>query len=255
MEPEDMPRFLRIMRGLQQYYERSIEDDVVMLYWADLQEYQTESVMAAFRAHRRDPDHGRFFPKFADLFPYLERKTSDKALQAWDRVWAAIREVGAYATVDFQDPLIHRVIEDLGGWTHLCAMQVEEAPFRAKDFTDRYKALARPGAPVDAPSSLGGLHEISNGRQFPMWVPPPVAIGPHGVPMAPGVQARINLPRDEGGDHGTDRRSITLGPGGSGDDSAVRPEQAPGPPAPGRHGFLPVRALLGGRPGAPVDNG
>lgn len=51
----------------------------------------------------------------------------------------AISRFGAYQSVQFEDPYTHKVIESMGGWIRLCAMKMDEMPFRAQEFQQYYK--------------------------------------------------------------------------------------------------------------------
>ena len=73
----------------------------------------------------------------------------------------AIRRVGAYRTVVFDDPLIQAVIWDMGGWQALCAMLSRDEPFRAREFERRYASyVARP--PTAYPRQLMGITDTVN---------------------------------------------------------------------------------------------
>lgn len=43
-----------------------------------------------------------------------------RATPAWVKVRMAIREHGAYASIQFDDPVIHSCVEAMGGWPFLC---------------------------------------------------------------------------------------------------------------------------------------
>ena len=60
-------KFAVLMKSLCALYSRELTTDVVRMYWEDLNEFTWEQVDAMAKAHRRDPDRGRFFPKPADL--------------------------------------------------------------------------------------------------------------------------------------------------------------------------------------------
>jgi hypothetical protein len=58
-------------------YEKEFKPELAKLYFADLQEFDDSTIAAAFNAHRKDPDRGRFFPKVADII-YQIRKTDQR---------------------------------------------------------------------------------------------------------------------------------------------------------------------------------
>lgn len=66
----------------------------------------------------------------------------DKALLALEKVKKAIREVGSYRTVIFDDPVICRVIENFSnGWQGICEMSHDDWKFARKDFLKMYEAF------------------------------------------------------------------------------------------------------------------
>jgi hypothetical protein len=65
--------------------------------------------------------------------------------------------------VVFDDPLIHAVIEDMGGWIKLCESPLKELPFTALDFQKRYRALVT-HPPLRYPGSLAGICERDNAK-------------------------------------------------------------------------------------------
>jgi hypothetical protein len=82
-------------------------------------------------------------------------------LQAWSKVESAIRHIGSYNSIAFDDPLIHWVILDMGGWVKLCACSAKEMPFCANEFMKRYQAC-REGKSSQHPKYLVGVIEHSN---------------------------------------------------------------------------------------------
>ena len=87
-------------------------------------------------------------------------EAGDQALLAWDRVVHAIRTIGAYRTVDFDDPLIAPTIRSIAtSWTALC--DTESATLHVwtkKAFIETYRAHAASGqVTAIAASPLPGI--------------------------------------------------------------------------------------------------
>jgi hypothetical protein len=122
------------------------------------------------------PDSGQFMPKPADLIRMLGGTSLDAAMQAWAKVERAIRRVGGHESVVFDDPVIHRCIEDMGGWLKLCGTLEDDLPFRAKDFQNLYRGFAMRREIPDYPKHLIGRFEAQN-RQSGQPIAPPVLIG------------------------------------------------------------------------------
>jgi hypothetical protein len=79
-------------------------------------------------------------PKPADIVRMIDGSNENQALTAWHKVLYAIQHIGAYESVKFDDPLIHLVINGMGGWTTLCRTNTKELHYRYAEFKERYAA-------------------------------------------------------------------------------------------------------------------
>lgn len=86
----------------------------------------------------------------------------DRACIAWTEARHAIISVGAYRSVSFKDKVINGVIQGMGGWEKFCLMQIDEEPFRQKDFISLYSAISE--AKRNCPERLIGYTERTNGK-------------------------------------------------------------------------------------------
>lgn len=189
MTQADLERFYQVMAATAELHGRSLSEAVMAMYFEDLAPYPMEAVVEALRRHRRNPQHGQFFPKPADLIRALEGSHEERALMAFNRLVAAMDRVGAYQSPDFSDRVLHQVVEDMGGWPLICRTWLtEERSYRLKEFSERYRALISLGR-LDGPKYLVGLQEESNQERFPMWVPTPALIGERGELISGGVAA------------------------------------------------------------------
>jgi hypothetical protein len=103
--------------------------------------------------------------------------TIDTALEAWSAVDNAVRTVGTYRSVAFADPIIHKVIQDMGGWVALGNKKEDEWPFVAKEFQTRYRGIKTTGQPVDAPAQLTGIAAQQNSVAGIQYKEQPILIG------------------------------------------------------------------------------
>lgn len=153
----DKPAFARLMVGLGEYYGKDQSKQVLSIYWKALEQYDLDAVDAACRAHISNPDSGQWFPKIADLVRLIDGGTNDRALLAWTKVDQAVRRIGTFQSVCFDDGLIHVALQDMGGWQAFGNKTEDEWPFIAKEFQQRYRALAaRPVQPPHVPMLIGG---------------------------------------------------------------------------------------------------
>lgn len=161
MKRTDRAAFVESLSAVYALYRVDLSAAVTEIWWRALQNYDIAAVQEALGRHAVNPDTGQFVPKPADVVRLLEGTTTDTALLAWAKVADAVKHVGSWTSVQFDDPIIHRVIVDLGGWTELCATTGKEWDFKAKAFQAAYRAYkARPS--VEAPKHLPGRIEIQN---------------------------------------------------------------------------------------------
>lgn len=96
-------------------------------------------------------------PMPGQLLEYIHGKPEDMALIALEKVERAFSQAGCYRSVVFDDPLIHAVIQALGGW-HNFSFELDEWAFRRKDFLNTYRAFI--GKDVPTPLRLAGRTEL-----------------------------------------------------------------------------------------------
>lgn len=103
--------------------------------------------------------------------------TEDRAILAWGKVLAAIREHSGYRTVTFDDPLIMATIRSIcGSWADLCGQDAEQLGWTKKEFVKTYGAHTNLGTiSSTAVAPLPGiLAQDASLRGFE--TPPPIRI-------------------------------------------------------------------------------
>lgn len=172
----ELQEFAKTLLAVADYYGKELSTGVVDLYWQGLREYDLEAVRRALWAHARNPDTGQFMPKIADVAKVMQGRTSDQAAVAWSKVDQAVRRVGTYQCVVFDDPVIHRVIADMGGWTLIGAKDDKEWPFVAKEFENRYRGYRMRDETPEYPPVLIGMANAHNSQQG-FRQNPPILVG------------------------------------------------------------------------------
>lgn len=88
--------------------------------------------------------YGRFHKDLLpDLMERLDGGKQEQATKAWLKVDYAIRHIGHWSSVKFDDPVIHSVIEGMGGWEALCAIENSEMKWKRKEFENLYPILVK----------------------------------------------------------------------------------------------------------------
>lgn len=176
MVEHELPEFSRTLLAVADYYGKELSENVVDLYWNGLREYDLASVKRALWAHARNPDSGQFMPKIADVARVMQGRTDDQAALAWSKVNQAVRRVGTYQCVVFDDPVIHRVIADMGGWVLIGSKDDKEWPFVAREFETRYRGYRMRDETPEYPPVLIGMANAHNGQQG-FRLNPPILVG------------------------------------------------------------------------------
>ena len=164
------------MTAIADYYGKTLSIGVIDIYWKGLLNFPIEGVETAFGRHLQSPDNGQFMPKIADVIRMLEGTSADSAARAWSKVDKAVRVIGTYRDVVFDDAIIHRVIHDMGGWISLGMKQDNEWPFIAKDFESRYRSYKSRSETPEYHSVLTGIAGLENEKNG-FKKPDPILIG------------------------------------------------------------------------------
>lgn len=179
MNDDDYGPFCEVWVAVMgQYGAKAPSNMQLEIAFEALREFPLPDVRRALSAHVRDPDTGQFQPKPADVVRTLKGTGSDRAWEAWRKVEKSLRQVGQYQSVCFDDPLIHVIVEEMGGWPALCRTnEEEELPFRRQEFVKRYAGLQRRGV-EQYPKKLVGVEETENrAHGFLKHIPDTILIG------------------------------------------------------------------------------
>jgi len=171
----DFDRFTTVMVTASEVYSRVVSEAMAAIYWQTLSPYSIEMVETAFQRHVADPEAGQFFPKPADFIRQMSGTRTDQAQIAWGKVMQAVRIVGAYRDVVFDDALIHLAIEDQGGWPQICRTKIDDLSYAQHKFCEAYRAYVA-NTPIDYPAVLIGEAGAWN-RLHGHAVADPVLIG------------------------------------------------------------------------------
>ena len=176
MTDTDAKQFFALIGDVHAFYRQPFSDFSGTVWFEAMKPYDFAAVSGALSRHCVNPDSGQFMPKPADVVRMLRGSTQDSALVAWAKVDKAVRTVGVYESVVFDDPLIHRVIDEMGGWCRLGKETDKEWPFVGKEFENRYRGYTLRSEKPEYPPKLVGLAESMN-TQTGFVAKPPRLIG------------------------------------------------------------------------------
>lgn len=172
MHNDDHNAFCEGLAGVYAFYGKQVSTFAVDVWWQALKLFGLQAVTDAFNRHLVNPDSGQFLPKPADIVRMLQGTTQDSAMIAWAKIDKAIRHVGPWRDVVFDDAFIHRVIHDMGGWTSLGTKSEKEWPFVAREFENRYRGYKmRNEIPEYPPILIGSANAHNEKEGFSVQLP------------------------------------------------------------------------------------
>lgn len=176
MQQHQAEAFKQLLVTVYAFYRVDMSPITLEIWWRAMKPFDLAAVNDAFNRHLVDADSGRFLPKPADVVRMIQGGSADGALQAWTKVDRAVRMVGTYQSVCFDDPAINAVIADMGGWVALGLKQEKDWAFVAKEFETRYRGYRMKGKLETYPRLLVGIAQSHNGKEG-YESAPPVLIG------------------------------------------------------------------------------
>jgi len=176
-EKKDEPRYLNAFMSVWSIH-KTVEPTQVVLdsYWKALEDFNIDQVEQSFGYALKSL---QWFPKPVELRNFIETgpgDVEDIAQIEADKVVGAIRDIGFYESVVFDNPVTMAVIaKGWGGWMKICEMRDDEIKWFRKDFVKIYKAYSNQG--VKQYGHLIGFHEDNNWEKYPEHLRDPILIG------------------------------------------------------------------------------
>jgi hypothetical protein len=177
MKPNEQAAFTQLMTDALAYYRQPVSEFTLTVWWLAMQPYTIEQVRKAISAHVMNPENGQFAPKVADVVKVLSGTSTDRAALAWGKVHEAMSAVGAYTDVVFDDPAIHAVVQDMGGWPKCCRAELKELGYLQHRFTEGYKAYAGRGVFPYPRALMGDRSPDSEYEKRLLPLPKPALVG------------------------------------------------------------------------------
>ena len=162
MTERDVTEFMALIADVYAFYRRDFSKFAGRVWWTAMQQFELGAVTEALGRHSMNPDSGQYLPMPADIVKMLEGTTQDSALVAWSKVDRAVRVVGSWVDVVFDDPLIHRVITEMGGWVMLGERTFKDWDFVRNEFVNRYRGYKMRGERPEYPGVLTGSANAAN---------------------------------------------------------------------------------------------
>lgn len=127
---------------LSEVYDKPLSKTSLLAYDMILNKYTDQQLDRALKEILRSNVYASM-PKPAEFVITIESSPDSKALIAWVSVLNAIINIGNYKSVEFDEPVIHQVIDAMGGWQEIAVHDKEETPFIEKRFLKLYETLSK----------------------------------------------------------------------------------------------------------------
>lgn len=159
MNKKDDKEFALLMAALAQNFESECPTTKVKLYSSFLSDLEIGQLKVAIDKIINESIYPKF-PTIGAIRQAAFGSTDEQAILAWRKVFRAVQCVGQYRSIQFDEPVIHSVIELMGGWENLCIMQQKDVQWREKEFINVYKSLR--GKRLRHAEYLPGICELQN---------------------------------------------------------------------------------------------
>jgi len=183
MTIDDMEQFEQIIGVMNETFgdsSRPISDLKMNFYFKTLSDLTIEQLNdASIILANTKTIHT--FPTPAEIRQAVEGNPQDKAAVAFDKLIGAVRCVGPYQTVIFDDPAIHAFIQSYGGWEEICDKTVDDWKYMRNEFIRGYNGFT---GRTDVPLQLTGIHDAVNRAKGWSHRIPPSIIGDRAKALA-----------------------------------------------------------------------
>lgn len=160
MMQQDLPRFASSLMAMATVFDKAVTPQITEIYFRALDKFTADEVEQGIS---KACSTLKFFPKPVELIECItggSGNLADRAMIEACRVLEAVKSIGTYSTVCFDDPITQAVIvQQFGGWAKFSEMREENEKWFVKDFSAGYQAFARQNV-----RHYGALPGISHGQ-------------------------------------------------------------------------------------------
>lgn len=170
MQKREVERLTKLVSALAAAYGREADEPLFLAWELGLDGCPMSAIETAFAAAFKE--RSQFMPTPGTLRAAAMNGSfappatvEQRAGAAWALLLDVIRTIGAVGSVQFQDPAISAVVQDLGGWIAVCDVKTADLKWLEKDFLRHYAVYATTGVPSHLAGPLIGLQgqDYANG--------------------------------------------------------------------------------------------
>lgn len=138
---DDQNGFKQNLMAAGELYGKEVSPQLAKLYWRALDEYSDEQIQAAFYLALKT---FKFMPKPSEIRELIDGSKNENAIGSWAQVMEEIRKTGSYGEPRLPDG-IKEVIQQIGGWKTICALDLKSLEFKSRTFCEIYEGKAERG--------------------------------------------------------------------------------------------------------------
>jgi hypothetical protein len=175
MIKENRKKLYELMTTLCEEYtpDKAISKLKAELWFNQLEQYSLEIIEQAVYKIIRTRTLSSF-PKISEIIREIEGSNENEIIDNWLLFKDTIALVGAYTSVQFENPILNSMVEALGGWPKVCEVLEDDLKWMQRDFEKLYPALKkRKNHPK---VMLGIADQYNNTNGYLEYVKPPVLI-------------------------------------------------------------------------------
>lgn len=174
-------------------YDKPITAEGISLVFKTLERYSIDQIRSGIQAHVNDTQNGQYPITPSHVVAQIEGRGEERAAAAWMKLYKAIGSVGNYSDVVFDDPVIHVIVMNSGGWEKVCFMTEDDLKFMQGRFGKQYIEYVSRSGDFKYPKVLRGTINADRASKG-LDLDPPAVIGD--VPKArlvyrDGVEAEL----------------------------------------------------------------
>jgi len=185
---QDKQKFIEILGTAAEVYGSQLSEILLDVYWNVLKPFSDEDVAKAFEQAIRTL---KWMPKPSEILEIMEGPLQSRPSEALQCLISAMKHVGAYRSVVFEDKAIHGVVEAWGGWMEVCRLTNDELRYKGKEFKELYQSYRN--KPVDIPKLVGRIEADNTLAGYPEWIEEPVYVGFQGGQIQ--IENKYHQPR------------------------------------------------------------
>jgi len=176
MNNSDKAEFGRIWKAVREEYARPVTKEGLKIMFNALIRYDIDQIKKAITLHINDTDNGQFPIMPAHVVAQIEGRGDERAGAAWRKLYAAIGEIGNYSDVIFDDAIIHAIVDNEGGWQHVCMMVEDDLKFMQARFNKQYVQYVSKSGLFDYSKILRGAINLDRMSKN-LEIDPPQTVG------------------------------------------------------------------------------